>query len=131
MENAKLKMQNDKEKFKIAFKKRIYSFVLKLVSFLETLPKDNITQVIVNQLMRSGTSIIGNYVEAQSSSSKKDFTNFFNHALKSTNESKLWLTLIRDSKRTKKVRDIDWFLSELEEISNIFGSSILKLRGKK
>lgn len=68
-------MQNDKEKFKIVFKKRIYTFVLRLITFLDSLPKDNITQVIVNQLIRSGTSIIGNYIEAQSSSSKKDFTN--------------------------------------------------------
>ncbi len=30
---------------------------------------------------------------------KKDFTNYFNHSLKSANESKLWLSLLRDSKR--------------------------------
>lgn len=124
-------MQNDKLKFKIEFKKRLYNFVLKLIVFLESLPKDNITQVMSTQLMRSGTSIIGNYIEAQAASSKKDFTNFFSHALKSANESKLWLALIRDSKRSDRIEEIDWFLSELNEISNILGSSILKLKGKK
>lgn len=123
-------MQNDKEKFKIEFKKRLYSFVLKLIAFLEKLPKDQITQVIGGQLMRSGTSIIGNYIEAQASSSKKDFTNFFNHSLKSANESKLWLALLRDTKRADK-QEVEWFLQELDEVSNIFGSSILTLRGKK
>lgn len=124
-------MQNDKEKFKIIFKRRIYNFVLKLIEFLDSLPRDTITQVIVNQLIRSGTSIIGNYIEAQSSSSKKDFTNFFNHALKSANESKLWLALIRDSKRSIKSFQIQWFLSELDEISKILASSLLTLKGRK
>lgn len=123
-------MQNDKEKFKNDFKKRLYEFVLKLISFLDKLPKDRITQTVVDQLIRSGTSIIGNYVEAQAASSKKDFTNFFNHSLKSANESKLWFAILRDTKRAPK-DEVDWFLKELDEISRVFGSSILKLRGKK
>ena len=123
-------MQNDKAKFKNEFKRRLYGFVLKLISFLDKLPKDRITQVIIDQLMRSGTSIIGNYIEAQASSSRKDFTNFFNHSLKSANESKLWIAILRDTKKSS-TEESKWFLGELDEISNIFGSSILKLRGKK
>lgn len=123
-------MQNDKAKFKSDFKKRLYEFTLKLIAFLEKLPKDTITQVIVKQLMRSGTSIVGNYIEAQASSSKKDFTNFFNHSLKSANESKLWVAILRDTKRAS-LDESNWFLKELDELSNIFGSSILKLKGKK
>ncbi|KKQ59550.1 MAG: hypothetical protein US78_C0002G0013 [Parcubacteria group bacterium GW2011_GWD1_38_16] len=80
--------------------------------------------------MRSGTSIIGNYIEGQSASSKKDFANFFNHSLKSANESKLWLIILRDTKRADSM-EVEWFLKELDEISNIFGSSLLTLRGKK
>ena len=34
-------MQNDKEKFKNEFKKRLYNFVLRLIEFLDRLPKDN------------------------------------------------------------------------------------------
>ena len=82
-------MQNDKSKFKKDFKKRLYSFTLRLIEFLDKLSKDNISQRIGDQLLRSGTSIIGNYIEGQAASSKKDFTNFFNTSLKSTNESKL------------------------------------------
>ncbi len=80
--------------------------------------------------MRSGTSIIGNYVEGQSASSKKDFVNYFNHSLKSTNESILWLALLRDSKRAES-EEVDRFLNELEEIGKIFASSILTLKGKR
>ena len=123
-------MQNDKDKFKKEFKKRLYSFTLKLIEFLDTLPKDNVSKRLGDQLLRSGTSVIANYVEGQAASSKRDFTNFFNISLKSANESKLWLALLRDSKRVK-AEDVEWFLSELEEIANIFASSILTLKGKR
>jgi len=83
-------MQNDKSKFKNEFKKRLYRFVLKLIEFIDRLPSnDNVSKRIGDQLLRSGTSILGNYVEGQSASSKKDFINFFSTSLKSSNESKL------------------------------------------
>ena len=80
-------MQKDQENIKIAFKKRMYSFVLKLIEFIDALPKDNVSRRIGDQLLRSGTSILGNYVEAQSAASKKEFVNYFNISLRSTNES--------------------------------------------
>jgi len=123
-------MQNDKSKFKDEFKKRLYRFVLKLIEFLDKLPNDNISRRIGDQLLRSGTSMIGNYVEGQAASSKKDFTNFFNTSLKSANESKLWIALLRDSKRAKP-EEVNWFLNELSEIAKIFASSILTLKGKR
>jgi len=123
-------MENDKSKFKEQFKKRLYNLTLRLIEFLDKLPKDNVSRRIGDQLLRSGTSIIGNYIEGQSASSKKDFTNFFNTSLKSTNESKLWLALLRDTKRTRP-EDVICFMQELNEIGNIFASSILTLKGKK
>ena len=122
-------MQNDSAKFKIEFKKRLYEFVLKMIEFIDHLPNDNVSKRMGDQLLRSGTSILGNYIEGQSASSKKDFINFFNHSLKSANESKLWFAIIRDSKRAKS-ENITWFLKELDEIANIFASSILTLKGR-
>lgn len=112
------------------FKIRLYQFTLKLVSFIEKLPKDRVTDIIVGQLLRSGTSIMANYIEAYAASSRKDFTNFFNHALKSANESKFWIALLRDTKKAN-TEEANIFLKELDEICRIFGSSILTLRGKK
>jgi len=123
-------MASGKEQFKKEFKKRLYEFTLRLIEFLDKLPNDDVSKRIGDQLLRSGTSIIGNYIEGQSASSKKDFTNYFNTSLKSANESKLWVALLRDSKRASS-EDTKWFLSELDEIANIFGSSLLTLKGKK
>lgn len=123
-------MQNDKEKFKKEFKRRLYEFVLKLIKLIESLPRDRVCLIIGDQLLRSGTSILGNYIEGQSASSKKDFIKYFEISLKSSNESKLWLTILRDTGKINK-SDAEWFLNELEEIANIFGSSILTLKGRK
>lgn len=123
-------MQSDNEKFKKEFKKRLYNLVITLISFIDKLANDNVSKRIGDQLLRSGTSILGNYIEAQAASSKKDFTNYFHTSLKSANESKLWLSLLKDTKRAKD-EEVILLLKELEEISNIFGSSILKLKGKR
>lgn len=124
------KNQNDRSKFKNEFKNRLYKFTLEMIEFIDKLPNDNVSRKIGDQLIRSGTSIIGNYVEGKSASSRKDFTNFLNTALKSANESKLWFALLRDSNRTKS-QDVDWFLQELGELSNILASSILTLKGRR
>ena len=124
------KNAKNRANFKNEFKKRLYDFTLKLIKFLDGLPQDNVSKRIGDQLLRSGTSIIGNYIEGQAASSKKDFTNFFNTSLKSANESKLWFALLRDSGRIKP-QEVAWFLNELNEIANIFASSILTLKGRK
>ncbi len=123
-------MKNDKEKFKTDFKKRIYIWVLRLIKFLDGLPRDTISQRLTDQLFRSGSSIGANYIEAQASSSKKDFINFLHHSLKSANESKFWLAILRDTKRGDLL-EIETLLSELLEIANILGSSLLTLKGRK
>jgi four helix bundle protein len=123
-------MQNDNKKFKIEFKKRLYDWVIKLIKFIDKLPKDSVSSVMSKQLLRSGTSILANYIEANSANSKKDFINFFTHSLKSANESKVWLSLLKDTGKGNKL-EIDFLLKELIEIANILTASILTLKGKK
>jgi four helix bundle protein len=123
-------MQNDKLKFKKEFKERLYRFVLKLIKLIEKLPKDRVCFILGDQLLRSGTSILSNYIEGQAASSKKDFIKYFEVSLKSINESKVWIALLRDAGKIKK-DEAQWFLDELKEFGNIFASSILTLKGKK
>jgi len=122
-------MENDKSKFKMEFKKRLYNFVLRLVKFIDKLPKSSVSDVMGKQLLRSGTSILANYTEASSASSKKDFINFFTHSLKSANESKVWICLLKDTNKGDK-QELEYLLKELKEIANIIASSIITLKGK-
>jgi len=76
--------------------KRTYDFAVEIVKFAKKMDKTPTSQVLVKQIIRSGTSIGANVVEAQAGSSKKDFINFIYHALKSANET---VFLVRSYKR--------------------------------
>ncbi len=110
-------------------KDRTYQYSIKMIEFLDNLPKDNSAQIISKQLLRSATSIGANIVEAQASSSKKDFTKYFNYSLKSANESVYWLNLLKDAKKINNSQ-IEYLLNETKELAKILGSSILTLKGK-
>jgi len=105
-------------------------YALNIIKFIENLPKDYISLTIGKQLLRSATSIGANIVEAQASSSKRDFTNFYSHSLKSANESKFWLSLLLDSHRVP-TNETQIIFNETVELSNILAASILRLKGKK
>jgi four helix bundle protein len=123
-------MQNDRSKFKNEFNRRTYNFALEIIKFIDNLPKNNSCEIIGNQLLRSASSIGANIIEAGAASSKRDYTNFFNHALKSANETKFWLGLLKDS--GKADNDItNRLLRENVEIANILASSIITLKGKR
>jgi len=123
-------MQNDKAKFKDEFRSRVYRFALDVIGFVDRLPVEQTSRIVTDQLLRSTTSIGANVIEAQAASSRKDYTNFFTHALKSANECKFWLGLLRDSGRGDK-EIINRLLTEATEIANILAASILTLRGRK
>ncbi len=124
-------MENNSSKIKTDIRQRTYRYALDVIGFIDGLEKHDYTvQIISRQLLRSATSIGANIIEAQAGSTKKDFANFFNHALKSANETKFWLGLLRDSRKADQVKT-NRLLQETIEIANILGASLLTLRGKK
>jgi len=128
MENEKFKNTNQNSKFDI--KQRAYRFALKIIAMIDSLSNCRTNIIIGDQLVRSATSIGANIIEAQAASSKKDFKNFLNHSLKSANETKFWLALLRDSGK-KPTDEINPLMIETRELANILASSILTLKNKK
>lgn len=118
------------EDAKKEFKNRIYKLMLDIIGYCDSLPKDTTSRKIAEQLIRSGTSIGANYFEAFSASSKKDYINYFHIALKSTNESIFWVSLLKDSKKADIAKS-DNLLGEMGSIAKIFASSILTMKGKR
>jgi four helix bundle protein len=129
-QNEKQKSQNYSQKPKTDLKQRAYAYSIQLVKFIDQLPKDSSSQIIARQLLRSGTSIGANIIEAHGSSGRRDFANFFTHALKSANETKYWLGLLRDTGKSPKEK-VETLLGETIELSNILASSIITIKGKK
>ena len=87
---------------------------------------------IRRQVIRSGTSIGANFFEASAASSRKDYINFFRHALKSANETRFWLALVNDTGNVPRASklDLDDLRKETKEIANILASSILTMTKK-
>jgi len=128
MSNPKAQIFNSNIKSKDV-KIRAYQFSLKIITFVNGLPRERFFWSIGDQLIRSATSIGANMIEAKSSSSRKEFIKFYEIALKSSNETKYWLCLIRDSLKLVNNQASD-LLKENIEISRMLGSSVLTLKRK-
>jgi len=113
--------------FKENFSRRVYDYAVNVVKFTKELPNDPSTQILARQLLRSGTSIAANLTEAQAASSKRGYVNFYLHALKSANETRLWLNILKDTLQ-KLPFNSDEILKETIEIANILGASIITMR---
>jgi four helix bundle protein len=135
MQKSQIKMQNEKSKskkdeFKKEFNRRVIKFSLQVLKFCEKMKGKRMIWPIIDQLIRSATSIGANVIEAKSSSSKRDYLRFFEIALKSANETKYWLVLVKESQPGFKL-EAEQLLKEVDEISRIIGASILTLKGKR
>jgi four helix bundle protein len=65
-----------------------------IIALCRKIKQDNITASLINQLIRSITSIGANYMEANGASSKKDFINKIFIAKKECQETKNWLRML-------------------------------------
>ncbi len=115
---------------KLDLKQRAYNFSIKVIKYVDQLSKRNIFRTIGDQLIRSATSIGANIVEAQAASSRKDFIRFYEIALKSANETKYWLELLKEVDKTDN-KEIANLLNEVTEIARIVGASVLTLKGRR
>lgn len=85
---------NDKKESKYDLEERTARFGESIIELCKKVPKNEITGPIVNQLVRSGTSIGANYCEANGASSKKDFKNKIFICKKEAKETKYWLRML-------------------------------------
>jgi four helix bundle protein len=91
-----IKDQNQTKNSKPELKYRAFYLSINVIKFLEGLVYKQSIKIISDQLIRSITSVGANIVEAKSSSSKKEFLNYFQISLKSANEVKYWLAMLRE-----------------------------------
>lgn len=109
--------------------RRCYAFSLQIISVTDTLPQKRSAWVITDQLIRSATSIGANLVEGKAASSRLEFKKFHEIALKSANESKYWICLLRDTALVDAGK-AGALLQEVTEIANMLAKGVLTLKGK-
>lgn len=71
------------------------AFAVDIINLCENLRERKKATAIINQLLRSGTSVGANIHEANYASSKADFINKFQIALKECYESDYWLDIFQ------------------------------------
>ncbi|MBU0647309.1 MAG: four helix bundle protein [Patescibacteria group bacterium] len=81
---------------------RTAKFGEKIIKFCQTIKIDDIIKPLINQIIKSSTSIGANYMEANQGCSKKDFKNKIRICQKEANETKHWLRMIATALLDKK-----------------------------
>lgn len=72
-------------------------FAKNIVFLCRRLKEERVESVLLNQLLRAGTSVGANVHEAQYAQGTKDFISKFEIALKECNESEYWLELLKET----------------------------------
>ena len=126
-QRSNLKGQNSNSKFKSELIHRCFQFSLDVIHLSDSLPNKRSVWIIVDQLIRSATSIGANLVEGKSASSRKEFKKFHEIALKSANETKYWIALLKEANLADRTK-CDELLDEANQLSKILAASVISLK---
>ena len=91
------------------------------IIFIQQLSNTDINCPLINQIIRSATSIGANYMEANQASSNKDFKNKIRISQKEANETKHWLRMIAVANENNKP-ECRKLWKEAHELTLIFAS---------
>jgi four helix bundle protein len=103
---------------------RTARFGEEIIEFVKTLPRDPINDPLIRQVIRSGTSIGANYMEADGAESKKDFRHKIALCKKESKETKHWLRMIAKANPNRR-DDCKVLWKEVQELTLIFSSILL------
>lgn len=105
--------------------KRVFRLVITTLQLIKILPKDQISTIIISQLIRCITSIGANIEEARGGHTKNDFSHSMNIAKKEALESRYWLKLLYELNNSHR-EEIEKLLSELDEVIRILVAIVKK-----
>ena len=106
---------------------RTFQFSVRIIKFVDKLPRTLSATELGRQLLRSGTSIAANMEEAKGAESRNDFIHKVNIAYKEARETRLWLGMISVAllPDAPEVTDLH---SECEELIRILYTILKKSR---
>ncbi len=105
------------------------AFAKDIVFLCRQLRESRVEGVLINQLLKSGTSVGANVHEAQYAQGTKDFISKFEIALKECNESEYWLELLYDVKSLSE-QEFKNFQKDCIELRRMLVSSVTTLKNR-
>jgi four helix bundle protein len=104
-------------------------FARNIVFLCRKMKQNGVEGALINQLLRSGTSVGANVHEAQYAQGAKDFISKFEIALKECNESEYWLELLFETNSISR-DEFDIFQKSCIELRRMLVSSVNTLKSK-
>ncbi|MEK7080493.1 MAG: four helix bundle protein [Patescibacteria group bacterium] len=98
---------------------RTAKFGESVIIFCKNINQDTINKPLINQLIRSATSVGANYMEANGASSRKDFGNKIFICKKESQETKHWFRMISQC-NPEKMEELRKLWQEAQELTMIF-----------
>jgi len=128
MTNDKAQMSNEVQnpngKKKYNLEERTAQFGEAIIELVKTFPQDPINSPLISQIVRAGTGIGANYMEADGAESKKDFQHKISICKKESKETKHWLRMI-DKANPNRRDECQKLSKEAQELTLIFSSILL------
>ncbi len=100
-------------------KRRTKGFALRIVRFVNTMPKDGVARILGNQLLRAGTSVGANYRSACRARSRADFISKIGVVEEEADETLYWLEVITEAGIVKS-DGVSQLMAEADELVAIF-----------
>jgi four helix bundle protein len=110
-------------------RERTKQFAIRVVKMFRSLPGTEEARVLGKQVLRSGTSLAGNYRAVCRSRSRADFISKLAVVTEEIDETAFWLELLVDTGIVTKGK-MEKLLSEANELVRIFGSSVRTARSR-
>jgi four helix bundle protein len=98
---------------------RTNNFGIDIITLCKNTRINILTEPVIKQLIRSGTSVGANYLEANGASSKKDFCNKIYICKKEAQETRHWLRMLKVASEQNH-EQIDKLIDEAKQLSMIF-----------
>jgi len=105
------------------------AFAKNIIFLCRKLKQQGAEGVLLQQLLRCGTSIGANVHEAQYAQSTKDFISKFEIALKECNESEYWLELLYET-GSLGLQEFELYKKECITLRRMLVSSVTTLKNK-
>ena len=109
---------------------RTFKFGVRIIKFVDKLPRTLSAMELGRQLLRSGTSVAANMEEANGAESKSDFIHKVSIAYKEARETRLWLGMLKAAELSNAA-EVKELYAESDEIVRILFAILRKARSSR
>ncbi len=116
-------LQNPKKIYDL--KERTAKYGEAVIKLAQSIPNTSVNRPLISQIIRAGTSIGANYMEADGAESKKDFNHKISICKKESKESMHWSHMLAVANPNKK-HECRLLWKEAHELTLIFSAILNK-----